>query len=143
MKRLRPALCGPHQRGERPAGTTPPVAPGAGQNIESIDKMHGNAEHVEPASGAAERLPHERDEDHEAQRSEPRSSAKQAARDIESGQLDTDLHDTPGVERVVRDRHAANRDDGDRQVANRSADDLAHKRGQSGRPSHGRDEDKG
>jgi len=143
MNRLRPALCGPHQRGEHPAGTTPPRAPGAGQNIESIDKMHGDAEHGEPASSAAERLPHERDQHVEEQRSEPRSSAKQAAHDIENGQLDTDLHNTPGVERVVRDRHAANRDDGDRQVANRSADDLARKRGQTAAPSHRRDEDKG
>ncbi|CAJ0857582.1 hypothetical protein R20233_00513 [Ralstonia sp. LMG 32965] len=143
MNRLRPALCGPHQRGERQAGTNPPRAPGAGQNIESIDKMHGDAERGEPASSAAERLPHERDQHVEEQGSEPRSSAKQAARDIENGQLDTDLHNTPGVERVVRDRHAANRDDGDRQVANRSADDLAHKRGQTAAPSHRRDEDKG
>ena len=143
MNRPRPALCGPHQRGERPAGTTPPRAAGAGQNIQSIDKMHGNAEHGEPTPSAAERLPHERDEHLDEQRSEPRSSAKQAARDIESGQLDTDLHDTPGVERVVRDRHPANRDDGDRQVAHRSADDLAHKRGQTGAPSHRRDENKG
>lgn len=143
MHRLHPALCGPHQRGERPAGTASPRAPGAGQNIESIDKTHANAEHGEPASSAAERLPHERDQHIEEQRSEPRSSAKQAARDIESGQLDTDLHNTPGVERVVRDRHAADRDDGDRQVAHRSADDLAHKRGQAGAPSHHRDENKG
>lgn len=138
MNRLRPTLRGLHQRGERPAGMTPPRAPGAGRNAENIDKMLGK-----PESGSADRLPHERDQHLEEQRSAPRSDVEQAARDIESGQLDTDLHNTPGVERVVRERHAANRDDSDRQVANRSADDLAHKRGQTGGPSHSRDEHKG
>ena len=143
MNRLRPALRGPHERGDRPAGTTPPRASGAGRNAENIDKMLGKPEQAKPESGSEDRLPHERDQHLEEQRSEPRSSAQQAARDIESGQLDTDLHNTPGVERVVRERHAANRDDSDRQVANRSADDLAHKRGQTGRPSRGHDEHKG
>ena len=113
MNRLRSTLCGPHERGERPAGTTPPHASGASRNAENIDKMLGKPEHGKPESGSAE-LPHERDQHLEEQRSEPRSGAQQAARDIESGQLDTDLHNTPGVERVVRERHAANRDDGDR-----------------------------
>lgn len=143
MNRLRPTLRGPHQRGERPAGTTPPRAPDAGRNAENIDKMLGKPEQGEPESGSQERLPHERDQNLEEQRSGPRSNVEQAARDIESGQLDTDLHNTPGVERVVRERHAANRDDSDRQVANRSADDLAHKRGQTGGPSHSRDKHKG
>ena len=44
---------------------------------------------------------------------------------------------------VGSERNPANRDDNDRQVANRSADDLADKRGQSGRPSQSRDERKG
>jgi len=142
MNRLRPTLRGPHQRGERPAGTTPPRTPDAGRNAENIDKMLGKPEQGKPESGSQERLPHERDQNLEEQRSEPRSNVEQAARDIESGQLDTDLHNTPGVERVVRERHAANRNDSDRQVANRSADDLAHKRGQTGGPSHSRDKHK-
>ena len=143
MNRLRPTLRGPHQRSERPAGTTPPRAPGAGRNAENIDKMLGKPEQGKPQSGSEDRLPHERDQQLEEQRSAPRSDVEQAARDIESGQLDTDLHNTPGVERVVRERHAANRNDSDRQVANRSADDLADKRGQAGGPSRGRDEHKG
>ena len=143
MNPLRPTLRGPHERGERPAGTTPPRAPGTGRNAENIDTMLGKPEQGKPESGSADRLPHERDQHLEEQRSEPRSNVEQAARDIESGQLDTDLHNTPGVERVVRERHAANRDDSDRQVANRSADDLADKRGQTGGPSHSRDEHKG
>ncbi|GCB02521.1 hypothetical protein [Ralstonia sp. SET104] len=143
MNRLRPTLRGPHQRDDLPGGTTPPRAPGAGRSAENIDKVLGKPEHGKPASGSADRLPHERDQHLEEQRSEPRSDVEQAARDIESGLLDTDLHNTPGVERVVRERHAANREDSDRQVANRSADDLADKRGQTGRPSHSRDERKG
>lgn len=158
MNRPRPTLHGPQERGERPAGTTPPQAPGAGQrgqkdqgeqgdqkvqNAENIDKMLGKPEQSKPQSGPADQLPHERDQHLGEQRSEPRSNVEQAARDIESGQLDTDLHNTPGVERVVRERNPANRDDNDRQVANRSADDLADKRGQSGRPSQSRDERKG
>lgn len=143
MNRLRPTLRGPHQRSERPAGTTPPRAPGAGRNAESIDKMLGKPEQGKSESGSEERLPHERDQQLEEQRSAPRSDVEQAARDIESGQLDTDLHNTPGVERVVRERHAANRNDSDRQVANRSADDLADKRGHAGGPSRSRDEHKG
>ncbi|MGS0624502.1 hypothetical protein ACU8YE_16445 [Ralstonia sp. VS2407] len=143
MNRLRPTLRGPHQRSERPAGTTPPRAPGAGRNAENIDKMLGKPEQGKPQSGSEDRLPHERDQQLEEQRSAPRSDVEQAARDIESGQLDTDLHNTPGVERVVRERHAANRNDSDRQVANRSADDLADKRGQAGGPSRSRDEHNG
>ena len=131
MNRLRPTLRGPHQRGERPAGMTPPRAPGAGRNAENIDKMLGK-----PESGSADRLPHERDQHLEEQRSAPRSDVEQAARDIESGQLDTDLHNTPGIERVVRERCTANREDHDRQVANRSADELADKRGDAGKPAH-------
>ena len=47
-----------------------------------------------------ERLPHERDESPDAQNTKPRSVMKQAAADVESGMVDTDLHNKPGVERV-------------------------------------------
>ncbi|CAJ0736338.1 hypothetical protein [Ralstonia mannitolilytica] len=116
--------------------------PGTG-NAERVEAVLGRPESGKPATGAPDRLPHERDQKLEEQRSEPRSNVQQAARDIESGQLDTDLHNTPGVERVVRERHAANREDTDRRVANRSADDLAHKRGQTGKPSRSHDDSQG
>jgi hypothetical protein len=133
----------PHQRDERPAGTTPPRAPGAARSAENVDTVLGKPEHDKSGPGPSGRLPHERDQNLDGQRSGPRANIEQAARDIESGQLDTDLHNTPGVERVVRDRDAANRSDSDRQLANRSADDITDKRGDAGRPSHGRDERKG
>ena len=46
------------------------------------------------------RLPHERDESDDSQASPPRPDMQQAARDIEHGLVDTDLHNTPGVEAV-------------------------------------------
>ena len=47
-----------------------------------------------------ERLPHERDEAPDAQHPKPRSVIKQAAADVDSGMVDTDLHNQPGVEHV-------------------------------------------
>ena len=51
---------------------------------------------------AVPRLPHERDESRDSQQSEPRSESRQAYDDIRSGQQDTDLRETRGVECVVR-----------------------------------------
>ncbi len=51
---------------------------------------------------AVPRLPHERDESRDSQQSEPRSEIRQAYDDIMSGQQDTDLRETRGVECVVR-----------------------------------------
>jgi hypothetical protein len=46
----------------------------------------------------AKRMPHERDESPDAQSPKPRSVMKQAAADIDSGMVDTDLHNQPGVQ---------------------------------------------
>jgi hypothetical protein len=46
------------------------------------------------------RMPHERDESPDEQAPKPRSVMKQAAADVESGMVDTDLHNKPGVEKV-------------------------------------------
>ncbi len=62
---------------------------------------------------------------------------EQAARDIESGLLDTDLHDTQGLECVVRERHAAGPCDPDRELANRTADAIERNRQMPGVPSGG------
>ena len=51
---------------------------------------------------ALPRLPHERDESGDSQQSEPRSEIRQAYEDIMSGQQDTDLRETRGVECAVR-----------------------------------------
>lgn len=47
-----------------------------------------------------ERLPHERDESPEGQKPRERTIIKQAAADVDSGMVDTDLHNKPGVEKV-------------------------------------------
>ena len=47
------------------------------------------------------RLPHERDEAPDAQNIEPREDMRQAARDLEQGLVDTDLHGMRGVESVA------------------------------------------
>ena len=47
-----------------------------------------------------ERMPHERDESPDAQNIKPRSVMKQAAADIDSGMVDTDARNKPGVEKV-------------------------------------------
>ncbi len=49
------------------------------------------------------RLPHERDESDDSQQSEPRADMRQAFDDIMSGQQDTDMRESRGVEAVVKD----------------------------------------
>lgn len=52
---------------------------------------------------ATPRLPHERDESDDSQQSGPRGDMQQAAKDITSGQVDTDLRNRAGgVENVVQ-----------------------------------------
>ncbi|WP_286851397.1 hypothetical protein [Hydrogenophaga sp. 70-12] len=60
----------------------PPLTPGAGPR---------------PRNEALE-LPHERDEGLRATRAEPDPVIEQAGRDLESGQVDTDLRATPGLD---------------------------------------------
>ena len=45
------------------------------------------------------RLPHERDESPDAQDAKPRSIMKQAAAEIDSGMVDTDLRNQRGVQK--------------------------------------------
>ncbi|MBP1207449.1 hypothetical protein JOD97_005529 [Duganella sp. 1411] len=47
-----------------------------------------------------QRMPHERDESPDAQNIKPRSVMKQAAADVDSGMVDTDARNKPGVEKV-------------------------------------------
>lgn len=53
---------------------------------------------------ATPRMPHERDESEDSQESPVRSDMKQAFDDLQSGQVDTDLRETGGVDEVVNDR---------------------------------------
>ncbi|KQQ47507.1 hypothetical protein ASF61_02390 [Duganella sp. Leaf126] len=46
------------------------------------------------------RMPHERDESPEGRQPAERSIMKQAAADVDSGMVDTDLRNKPGVEKV-------------------------------------------
>ncbi len=49
-------------------------------------------------------LPHERDEGLKATASEPDPVIEQAGRDLDSGQVDTDLRGTPGLDVQRRER---------------------------------------
>lgn len=53
---------------------------------------------------ATPRMPHERDESDDSQESVVRDDIKQAYEDLESGQVDTDLRNTGGVDEAVNDR---------------------------------------
>ena len=57
-------------------------------------------------SDDAKRLPHERDESPDGQGHKPRSIIRQAATDIDSGLVDTDLHNQPGVQKPRPDAQA-------------------------------------
>lgn len=66
-------------------------------------KQDGNQQvstHPPASEKSGPRLPHEHDESHDSQKSEPRKDMKQAHADISSGQVDTDLHGARGVESV-------------------------------------------
>lgn len=43
-------------------------------------------------------LPHERDQNLQATKAKPDAVLKQAARDLEQGQVDTDMRSTPGLD---------------------------------------------
>lgn len=47
-----------------------------------------------------ERLPHERDQSPDGHKPAERTIMKQAAADVDSGMVDTDRHNQPGVENV-------------------------------------------
>lgn len=53
---------------------------------------------------ATPRLPHERDESDDSQGSVVRDDIRQAYKDLQEGQVDTDLRNTGGVDEVVNDR---------------------------------------
>lgn len=109
---------------------------------ERVEAALGEPEHEVQSSVHGACLPHERDEYVADQGSGPRDDIEQAARDIESGLLDTDLHDTQGLECVVRERHAAGNGDPDRELANRTADAIERNRQVPDAPSSGTGERK-
>jgi hypothetical protein len=50
------------------------------------------------------RLPHERDESDQIEEDTPRDDIKQAFKDLQAGQVDTDLRNTGGVDEAVNNR---------------------------------------
>ncbi|WP_373989218.1 hypothetical protein [Duganella sp. BuS-21] len=52
------------------------------------------------------RMPHERDESPDANGAKPRSIMHQAAADIDSGMVDTDLHNQRGIQKPRADAEA-------------------------------------
>lgn len=54
--------------------------------------------------GATPRMPHERDESDDSQESVVRDDIRQAYKDLQDGQVDTDLRETGGVDEVVNNR---------------------------------------
>jgi len=54
--------------------------------------------------GATPRMPHERDESDDSQESVVRDDIKQAYKDLDEGQVDTDLRNIGGVDEVVNER---------------------------------------
>lgn len=52
------------------------------------------------------RMPHERDEAPDDNGAKPRSIIRQAAADVESGMVDTDLHNQRGVQKPRADAQA-------------------------------------
>jgi hypothetical protein len=66
---------------------------------ESKDRKVNTDAHVK--NDGAQRLPSERDESPDAQNTGSRDVMQQAASDLEQGLVDTDLHGTPGQEKVA------------------------------------------
>lgn len=54
--------------------------------------------------GTTPRMPHERDESDDSQESVVRDDMLQAYKDLQDGQVDTDLRETSGVDAVVNKR---------------------------------------
>ncbi|MYM71310.1 hypothetical protein GTP56_03755 [Duganella sp. FT134W] len=52
------------------------------------------------------RMPHERDESPDGQGNKQHTIIEQAAKDIDSGMVDTDLHNQPGVQKPRPDAKA-------------------------------------
>ena len=126
-------------RSQGPAPSTSSIAgaqrAAASTTHERVSATLGRPEREGTASIHGPCLPHERDQHLQEQQSGPRANIEQAARDIEAGMIDTDLHDTPGIECVVRERYAAGQVDRDRELANRTADDIERNRHAPSGPS--------
>ncbi len=84
-------MAGSPPRSRKPPHEKPPVAPGG--------------EHEAVAeSGTELPLPHERDESPHPAEGRPDERMQQAKRDLDAGQVDTDMRATPGLDATRRER---------------------------------------
>ncbi|NIM41114.1 MAG: hypothetical protein GTN84_08415 [Hydrogenophaga sp.] len=90
----------------RPRQPTPDTKPSATEPRKVVNTglpPHAPGAFVKRRFDALE-LPHERDEGLETTASEPDPVIEQAGRDLASGQVDTDLRATPGLDAQRRER---------------------------------------
>lgn len=79
--------------------------PQAGDGSTKLPGQVGTAPHAPGESDAAQpdlRLPHERDQSIDATNAAPDPMIRQAHDDIEAGQVDTDMRQTPGLDAEQR-----------------------------------------
>lgn len=76
-------------KAKQPVAATPPAGRGPAPSPQPKPKL---------------KLPHERDESFGAAGGEPRKVIEQARRDLEAGQVDTDMRATPGLDAQRRRR---------------------------------------
>jgi hypothetical protein len=71
----------------------------------AMKDQHVNTD-AKTQNDGVKRMPHERDESPEGQGNKQHTIIEQAAKDIDSGMVDTDLHNQPGVQKPRRDAKA-------------------------------------
>jgi hypothetical protein len=86
------------------------------------------------------RMPHERDESPDGQDTAPRGVMKQAAADVASGMVDTDLHGKPGAAGAVDTDSAAG---AQAKPQSDAADGMRHNEGTSDNSSNNNNNTKG
>jgi hypothetical protein len=71
----------------------------------AMKDQHVNTD-AKTQNDGVKRMPHERDESPEGQGNKQHTIIEQAAKDIDSGMVDTDLHNQPGVQKPRPDAKA-------------------------------------
>jgi hypothetical protein len=71
----------------------------------AMKDQHVNTD-AKTKNDGVKRMPHERDESPDGQGNKQHTIIEQAAKDIDSGMVDTDLHNQPGVQKPRPDAKA-------------------------------------
>lgn len=71
----------------------------------AMKDQHVNTD-AKTQNDGVKRMPHERDESPDGQGNKQHTIIEQAAKDIDSGMVDTDLHNQPGVQKPRPDAKA-------------------------------------